>query len=266
MPLMTEMWAVEYDFVNNNFRGFQIYDDNMQHTPEQALDFIASYNNKTLKADKILSYGWTWATMVNGNITNDVNKLSFSAYSSYSYSSENPATQLEVTEFYNALYKSLNSFKLRTPEEMIGTENEEVHLVSYVQDCVNYGWNKSEVHTWSGSGRTYYVFFFLEYEEMVSMLSEIKTTILADENATTEVKELATFAHAYVEEKGKVLYTGQLGTYNGLKMNMETYSTWRSEDTHPVANREITTEAGTKINFNIVDGHVADLTYNKIAA
>ncbi len=266
MPIMTELWAVEYDFVNNNFRGFQLYDNTNSHTPEQATEILNSYNDGTLRAEKLMSSSikWTYGSMVSGNITNDINNLSFDAYEYSSGYTDNLVSQLEISEFYNVLYNSLHSFKLRTPQQMINSNSENVQIVNYIQDCVDYGWNKANYSSWSNTenGKEYYLFHFVEYEEMINHLTSIKNTILADESATNEAKELITEALNYVTSKGKVRYTGQLGTYNGLSMEIEYWTNWNEK---PISEPHI--KAGsTEITYNLVDGQVANLTYNKVSA
>lgn len=255
-PNVSELWSIEYDFLNNNFKGFQFFDYTFSHTIDEGNEIVSLFQSGKLDYTAITSYYWTHGLLVSGNITDDINKLSFNAYEYNSLNTENTIPQTTIKNFYNVLYTNLSDFKLRTTS--IATNN--AILVNYVGDCVSYGWNKAYFDYFKSSeGQTFYVFTFLEYEEILDYLTQLNASLQKDLEAPSFIKEIAKAALGYIESRGPTKYTGTLGTYNGIDLSIKHYFYYSTES--QIATYYNIVSNQNYISFTTVNGEIADLSY-----
>ncbi len=258
LPLMMEMFAVKYDLVNNTFEGFILDDYNSPKTIEQTNEIIDSYNNGTFTFDKMMTYNFHLIIPVKGNITDRPEELSFNAYVVNFSQAESTASIEEVEHLYNSVYDTVSSFKLRELDKMLKDDN--AQEVDYVQNYADYGLNKSTFSTYRDeSGKYYYRYTFLEYEEMLSNMKSVKEMVNNDIDATNEIKTLADNAVEYLENKGKAGYTGNFETYNNIPMELET--SYFIENNSHVVKYTLKTSNNQYLSFETVNNSIQNLHY-----
>lgn len=256
-PFAIEMWSVEYDFVNNNFKAFQFYDYTFTHA-QYGAEIIENYNNGTLDFDKIITYYWTHAVILSGNITDNINNLRFDCYE-YWRSNTDSVSDIILKTYYNSLYNSMRTFTLRTAEDNINTTGNS--LVTYIQDAIDYGWNKASFTWTTYNGKTYYIYNFIEYEDMVNYLTQIKSTITENQNECQETKDVITSALNYITNRGATGYTGELGTYDGITTTID-YDLWIVDGIIKIRYNIMSNK--TKINFELENKNVSNLVYGSL--
>ncbi len=267
MPYITEIWAAEYDFVNNNFKCVYAREYEVRHTTDDTEEILNLYNSGTFTAEQAFDYNWDEIMIISGNITTDITLLNYSAleYSIYTSGSVSDASAILL---YNYVYNSLYSLPLRSMDELIVTDTDYI-FVSYIADCVNYGWNKAEYNIYTLNNRTYYFFSFIEYEDLVEYLTEIQTTIYADGTANNNVKELIDASISFLQSRGKARYTGTIDEatyYNGLLISFakNSYGIFDFDGTSkPAPIYQLKdSSTGAYIEFTIYNGSVRNLNYS----
>ncbi|MBQ7466795.1 MAG: hypothetical protein IJS74_01850 [Clostridia bacterium] len=212
----TDVCYAEYDFINNNFKNIHI---DAYTNEARALkvahfeEFVSSYNSGTLTIAQIAEFGVTSLNLISGNITEDRNKLNIYSYEAYKYPViGNIESNTWINVLYNSLYNDAKTYTLR--KEKLDTLNTKV--VTYTKDAVNYGFAKSECYTGVYDNKEIYAYTFIEYEDMIKYLSDIKTLIIQDQSASDYVKDVIASAYGYVYSRGETGYTMQLGAYDGI--------------------------------------------------
>lgn len=220
-PMTFDIASYEIDFENNSFKFLTLDEWQYSHTPTQDEEIFQKYNDGTLNFETVLSYPWNSGFVCTGNITNDINKMNFSGYKvrTYDYSDEKDASVNIVKVAYNSIYHQLSSFSLRSQNDSI--DEEDGIFVTYLNDATTYGYNKSDITPYTYAGKTYYKNQFIEYNDFLSVLNILKTNITADSTSSNRIKETINNAIAYTQAKGESLYTGSLGLYNSLQMNLK---------------------------------------------
>lgn len=215
LPIAAELWSVEYDFEKNNFKGYQFYDWRYSNSVDNGNEIVTKYNNGTLNFDALMSYNWTHGMLLSGNITDNPNNLSFNCYEYQILNNEDPTSNVIVKGYYNSLYNSLKGNKLFLDSSIIDKDN--AILVNYLQDAVSYGWNKAEFVGLQDENQTeYYIYPFIEYENMVDYVTKVKQDIDQDPNSDAYIKQMISSAYNFLLGKNKDTYTGELGLHAGI--------------------------------------------------
>ncbi len=259
-PYVYGIFAVEYDFVNNSFEGF--YAVGSLSSEDDINEIITSYNDGSLTSENAFSLDLSTVIIVSGNITTDVNDLSYTAYYGSPYASS-LIDNSTVEETYDNIYSSLYTFNFRS--DLIDTSSATV--VSFISDCVNYGWNKATyISATVGDNRTYYLFTFIEYEDLIEYLTEIQTTIYADDTANNNVKELIDASISFLQSQGKASYIGTFDEiYNDISISFENNSYGvlnvdGSSKPAPIYQLK-DSSTGAYVEFAIYNGNVRNLNY-----
>ena len=217
LPTAYEFTSIRIDFVSNRFDAIMAYSNHTMDTTAGA-DFVTKFNNGQMSFENLTEYGFEYIDMCYGNLADNVNDYRFTGYS-YEFDETDTQSSYVVELVYNGIYTNLKKLSLRSADDILVTPD--ATSITYLQDAITYGKNKSHISTTTNNGRTYYYMPFLEYEDMVTVLTEAKTRILADASAGKNEKDLITEALAYITHHGKETYIGALGTYNGLYMDMD---------------------------------------------
>lgn len=216
-PIAYQVLSIKIDFASNSYSAIQLGSNNSGDINAGA-DFVSKFNAGTLTVDQILDYGFSWFDMCYGNLAENINDYRFGGFTYYSTNQNNTILDHTINGTFNSVYSELRGIQMLNAENIATTD---AKIITYLQDAVTYGQNKSYISSSENNGRTYYYMPFVEYEDMVTVLTDAKATILADTNATDLQKDLITEALGYITHHGKDTYVGNLGTYNGLEMNMD---------------------------------------------
>lgn len=215
LPFAAELWSVEYDFEKNNFKGYQFYDYTFSSSLDVGTEIVTKYNNGTLDFTALSSYNWTHGMLLSGNITDNPNNLSFNCYEYQRLDEDTPISNIIVKGYYNSLYNSLKGNKLFLDSSVIDKDN--AILVNYLQDAVNYGWNKAEFVGLQDENQTeYYIYPFIEYDDMVDYVTKVKQDIDQDQNSDEYIKKMIESAYNFLLGKNANTYTGELGLNAGI--------------------------------------------------
>ncbi len=266
LPYVTEIRSIEYDFVNNSHSLFRLANYGTDFDSQTCDDIVTKYNSGIFTFDEAIKHQWSSVEMATANITDDINNLEFECYSYWHGNDSSSSVQQNIlSNFYNALYSKMKGNKLLTSADILEIDKQNPTLVTYIAQAIDYGTNKASVET---VGDSFY-FTFVEYEDLVSYLTQVNTTIQQDQTARDDVKLVASSALGYIKDRGASKYTGELGTYNGKQLNIDymPVTDWNSGVASNL--RELITiddGAGVVISFTLKNGEVSELEYANVLA